>query len=77
MGAKTAMGVALKHPDLVKLLIAVDNAPVDASLSSDFPRYVRAMKEIEHARVKKQSEADSILSKEEEVNSILYTSLMS
>lgn len=61
MGAKTAMTLALRHPDSVKLMIAVDNAPVDATLSSDFARYVRIMRDIESAALSKQSEADKLL----------------
>lgn len=66
MGAKTAMTLALQSPDLVANLIAVDNSPVDAALGSDFAKYVRGMKEIEAADVKRQAEADKILSKYEE-----------
>lgn len=61
------MTVALRSPQLVSALIPVDNAPIDAALKSDFGSYVRAMKEIEEAGVSKQSEADSILEKYEEV----------
>ncbi|BFZ55323.1 hypothetical protein PYCC9005_002363 [Savitreella phatthalungensis] len=61
MGAKICMVLALRHPDLVKLLVPVDNAPLDAAISSDFPKYVRAMREIEAKGVSKQSEADAML----------------
>lgn len=61
MGAKTAMCVALTAPSKVANLIAVDNAPVDAALKSDFGTYVRGMREVERANVKKLSEADEIL----------------
>jgi pimeloyl-ACP methyl ester carboxylesterase len=66
-GAKTAMTLALKSPELVANLIAVDNAPVDAILSRDFPRYVRGMKSIQEANVTRQSDADKILEKVETV----------
>ncbi|KAF4454013.1 hypothetical protein F53441_3397 [Fusarium austroafricanum] len=66
MGAKTSMALALRSPELVADIVAVDNAPVDVSLSRDFPKYVRAMKEIQEANVTRQSEADKILSKYEE-----------
>lgn len=60
-GAKTAMALALQEPDLVANLVAVDNAPVDARLASDFARYIQAMKEIEQAGVTRQADADKIL----------------
>jgi pimeloyl-ACP methyl ester carboxylesterase len=66
MGAKTAMTLALRSPDLIADIIAVDNAPVDATLGSEFAKYVRGMREIEAAEVQRQSEADKILSKYEE-----------
>ncbi|KAK0626665.1 Alpha/Beta hydrolase protein [Immersiella caudata] len=61
MGAKTAMTLALREPDLVASIIAVDNAPVDVRLESDFARYIRGMKEIDAADVTRQAEADKIL----------------
>lgn len=64
------MAVALKSPDRVSGLIPVDNAPVNAALKSDFPRYVRGMQHVEAANVSKQSEADKILEDYEEVRDI-------
>lgn len=61
MGAKTAMTLALHEPDLVANLVAVDNAPVDARLASDFARYIQGMKKIDEAAVTRQAEADKIL----------------
>jgi len=61
MGAKTAMTLALGSPDLVQDVIAVDNAPVDAAIGSDFARYIRGMKRIDEANVTRQSEANDIL----------------
>lgn len=61
MGAKTVMAVALRRPELVRDLIPVDNAPVDAALKSDFAKYVQGMKKVEAAQPKKQSEADAII----------------
>ncbi len=61
MGAKTAMTVALQNPNLIDTVIAVDNAPVDAALKSDFYSYVRGMKEVERLKPKKKSEASEIL----------------
>jgi pimeloyl-ACP methyl ester carboxylesterase len=65
MGAKTAMVLALRYPDLVKLLIPIDNAPIDATLTSEFPRYVRAMRDIDLRGFQKQSEADALLQETE------------
>lgn len=56
------MTLALRTPSLVHDLIAVDNAPVDAALQSDFARYIQGMKRIEEASVTRQAEADKILS---------------
>jgi pimeloyl-ACP methyl ester carboxylesterase len=63
MGAKAVMTLALREPDRIANLIAVDNAPVDAMLKSDFGTYVRGMKAVEKVGVSRQSEADEILQK--------------
>ncbi|KAK7398001.1 hypothetical protein QQZ08_011668 [Neonectria magnoliae] len=65
MGAKTSMTLALSSPDLVADIVAVDNAPVDVTLSRDFAEYVRSMKKIQESNVTRQSEADAILSEYE------------
>lgn len=46
MGAKTAMAVALRRPDLPKMIIAVDNVPVDLSIYSvsAFLKYIKHMR---------------------------------
>jgi pimeloyl-ACP methyl ester carboxylesterase len=67
-GAKTAMTVALGSADLVESIIAVDNAPVDAAISSDFGSYIQGMKEIEAAQVERMDEADKILEQYEKVS---------
>ncbi|KAL9595805.1 MAG: hypothetical protein Q9219_006220 [cf. Caloplaca sp. 3 TL-2023] len=67
MGAKVAMTVALKNPNLLGALIPVDNAPVDACLTSNFRNYLQGMQEVQEAKVKKQVEADEILGKYEDV----------
>ena len=59
------MTLALRSPNLLRAVVPVDNAPVDASLSSDFPKYAQAMREIEEVQPKKQVEADQILAKVE------------
>ncbi|KAL7930551.1 Alpha/Beta hydrolase protein [Trichoderma chlorosporum] len=66
MGAKTAMAVALRSPETVARVVAVDNAPVDVTLGRAFASYVRGMKKIQEAKVTRQSEADAILQEYEE-----------
>ncbi|CAM1508538.1 Fc.00g053860.m01.CDS01 [Cosmosporella sp. VM-42] len=66
MGAKTSMTLALQSPDLVADIVAVDNAPVDVTLSRDFAEYIRGMKKINEANVTRQKEADEILQAHEE-----------
>jgi hypothetical protein len=61
------MTLALSSPDLVSDIVAVDNAPVDVTLSRDFAEYVRAMKKIQEAKVTRQSDADKILQESEKV----------
>ncbi|KAG0047347.1 hypothetical protein BGZ83_007571, partial [Gryganskiella cystojenkinii] len=60
MGGKVAMNLALKHTPLDRLIV-VDMAPVKVKLSAEFAKYVVSMNEIQAARVKKQSEADTIM----------------
>ncbi|EFR01145.1 abhydrolase domain-containing protein 11 [Nannizzia gypsea CBS 118893] len=61
MGAKAAMHLALRAPDLISAIISVDNSPTKTKLSENFPAYIKTMQEIENAGVTKQSEADEIL----------------
>ncbi|KAK9451881.1 Alpha/Beta hydrolase protein [Limtongia smithiae] len=65
MGAKTAMAVALRRPELVDAVVAVDNAPIDAALSSDIPRYVDALRRIERMGLKSVNDAFAVLGKYE------------
>jgi pimeloyl-ACP methyl ester carboxylesterase len=48
MGAKTVMAVALRNPQLPKMIVAVDNAPVDlaglAGAFSTFSKYVNQLR---------------------------------
>lgn len=60
------MALALNSPSTIKDIISVDNAPVDAILSTDFAKYVRAMKKIEDANVTSQKAADEIMAEVEE-----------
>lgn len=69
-GAKAAMTLALHSPERVSALIPVDNAPVNAALQSDFPKYIRGMQHVESAKVTKQSDADKILQDYEEVRTV-------
>ena len=62
------MTVALRSPQLIEALIPVDSAPVDAALQTDFHSYIKGMKKIEEAKLKKQTEADEILREYEEVS---------
>lgn len=61
------MTLALQSPESVSALIPVDNAPLNAALKSDFPKYVRGMQHVERENVKKQSDANKILEDYEEV----------
>lgn len=66
MGAKTAMTLALKEPDLIADVVSVDNAPLDAALLSNFGKYIQGMKRVEEAGVTRQAEADKIMKEYEE-----------
>ncbi|KFH46242.1 Abhydrolase domain-containing protein-like protein [Hapsidospora chrysogenum ATCC 11550] len=68
MGAKTAMTLALRSPELVANIVSVDNAPADKVLGRGFAEYVRGMKRIQDANVTRQAEADKILEEYEEVS---------
>ncbi|EEH02971.1 abhydrolase domain-containing protein [Histoplasma capsulatum G186AR] len=79
MGAKTAMTVALRCPKLVSSVVAVDNAPISATLGNQFAKYVKGMQEIERANFTKQSDADRILQQYEEsltIRQFLLTNLI-
>lgn len=74
-GAKTAMALALQSPDSVADIVAVDNAPVDALLGSNFSSYIRGMKKVDQSHVTKLAEADKILQEVEKVRRLLDHSL--
>lgn len=77
-GAKVAMTLALRSPRTISALIPVDNSPIDAALKSDFAKYVQGMREVEDAKVVKQSDADAILQKYEDalpIRQFLLTNL--
>lgn len=59
MGGKTAMMLALVHPDLVQSLVVGDIAPV--AYSHDQSPYIRAMQAVDLAQVEKRSDAEAQL----------------
>ena len=61
------MTMALRFPKLYSGVIPVDNAPVDAALSSNFSKYVHGMRKIMDAQITRSVEADDILKTFEEV----------
>ena len=63
------MTVALRSPRLVKALVPVDNAPIDANLKSNFYQYVKGLRDVEERGITKQAEADDILKGYEKVSS--------
>lgn len=65
------MALALRSPGLLRDIVSVDNAPIDAALLSSFAKYIQGMKKIEQAGVTKQIEADEILKEYEEVRGVL------
>ncbi|KZM19151.1 hypothetical protein ST47_g9704 [Ascochyta rabiei] len=61
MGAKTVMAMALRNPSCCANIIPIDNAPVDAALSSDFPKYAEGMKKVAEGAPKSQKAADQLM----------------
>lgn len=61
MGAKIVMTLALRNPSCCANIIPVDNAPIDAALSSDFPKYAEGMQKVAAAGAKGHSQAADIL----------------
>ena len=59
VGGKTAMLVALRHPDLIEELIVVDIAPV--SYQEPFLDYIRAMQDAVHDGATRKAEIDAAL----------------
>lgn len=60
-GAKVAMALALRSSNVLKALVSIDNAPVRAALKSNFSNYIEGLRQVEKARVLRQSEAEEIL----------------
>ena len=63
MGAKVAMLIALKAPELVSKLVVVDNSPVNAPLNPDFRNYLFGLCQIELELSGQQFENRSKLNK--------------
>lgn len=55
------MALALRSSNELKALVSIDNAPVPATLGSNFVSYIEGMRQVEKARVMRQSEAEEIL----------------
>lgn len=55
------MTLALLSPELIHDIVAVDNAPMDAALLSDFGKYIQGMRRVEESQVNRLAEADRIL----------------
>ncbi len=70
-GAKTAMTLALRAPDIINDIVSVDNAPIDAAVLGTFGKYIQGMKKIEDAGVTRQAEADKILEEYEDVSTLV------
>lgn len=66
------MTLALTEPGMVSDIIAVDNAPLDTTLSSEFSSYIRGMMKIDDADVKLRTDADQMLSPYEEVPPTMF-----
>lgn len=63
LGGKTAMQVALRHPELVASLVVVDIAPVDygTSSASEFGQYLQAMSTLDLGVLESRTQADALL----------------
>lgn len=55
------MVLALRSSNILKAVVSIDNAPVRSALRSNFSNYIEGMRQIENARVMRQSEAEEIL----------------
>mmetsp|Transcript_5635 Transcript_5635/g.6638 ORF Transcript_5635/g.6638 Transcript_5635/m.6638 type:complete len:350 (+) Transcript_5635:256-1305(+) len=81
MGAKTVMALALRRPDLPKMVVSVDNAPVDLTMNSvsSFTKYVRQLRiALEQYKYTDIKDVDAQLAKVEpskEIRQFLITNL--
>lgn len=82
MGAKTVMAVALRRPELPRMIVAVDNAPLDLSAGSTsvFSKYINLLRtSIEHHNYTNIKDVDRDLAAVEpklEVRQFLLTNLV-
>jgi pimeloyl-ACP methyl ester carboxylesterase len=61
MGGKTAMVLALRHPQLVERLCVVDISPVAQPASAEFAGYIAAMQQLDLTALERRSDADEAL----------------
>ncbi len=61
MGGKIAMGLALRHPELVERLAVVDVAPVAYPSGREFVGYIETMQGLDLAALESRSEAEDAL----------------
>ena len=61
MGGKTAMLVALRHPELVERLVVVDVSPVAYDHASEFDGYIKAMQAIDLDSLEGRAQAEDAL----------------
>lgn len=68
MGAKTVMAVALRRPEIPKMIVSVDNAPVDLTINSVsmFNKYIQQLRiALEKHQYKDMKDVDAELAKVE------------
>lgn len=72
MGAKTVMALALRRPDLPKMIVSVDNAPVCLSASNGpFGKYIRQLRyALEDKKFVSIKDVDAELAKVEPVKEV-------
>lgn len=79
MGAKTAMALALRRPELPRIVVAVDNAPVCLGTSGPFGKYIRQLRNaLEIQRYENIKDVDAALAQVEpakEVRQFLLTNV--
>ncbi|MCD4534434.1 alpha/beta fold hydrolase [Nocardioides sp. cx-169] len=61
MGGKTAMVLALRHPELVERLCVVDISPVDYHGRTEFEGFIDAMQRLDLDALTRRSDADEAL----------------